>query len=326
MNRVLITLCLIAALPTSGYGQNDTLTIATFNCEFLNRSKVHIKFGLEFNISKEDQATQDQWNQTGFRDQRFNEAAQAVAAVIASVDADVITLTEVGNVADVTELVGEISNAGVDYPNVAIGDSSDSFTRQNVAILSKFPISDILTPIPGREYYLTEFDDPEAEKDTGISKGMRATVTAHNRDFLIYAVHFTSEGGEYNKDAQRIAQASLVRRHYLPEIKAGNLVIVTGDLNDRRGDPAIRRVRGLDDIHEDLIQTGTIKYFDEAEWGTRWTYEFKGVRNQIDHILPSFAVKAETKTQNGIEAETFEHGNALASDHKPFILTLNLNN
>ncbi len=325
MNRLFIVLCLILALPIDGYGQDDTLTLATFNCEFLTRPKVHVKFGLNFTMSREPPAVRAQWDAT-FRDDRFTEAAQAVAAVIAAVDADVITLTEVGNQQDVDELVAEISNAGVVYPNVEIGISSDNTTRQNVAILSKFPLSDVITPIPGREFYITEFDDPEAEKDTGISKGMRATVSAHGRDFLVYALHFSSEGGEHNKDAQRIAQASLARRHYLPEVKDGELVIVTGDLNDRRGDPAIRRVRGLDDMHEDLIQTGATKYFEDDELDTRWTYEFEGVRNQIDHILPSFTVKAETKTRSGIQTATFEHGNDFASDHRPLIVTPNLRN
>ena len=329
MKRIMLVWLLpltILALPTDGYGQDDTLTIATFNCEFLTRPRVHIKFGLKFRLADEPQAVQDEWNQIGFRDQKFNEAAQAVASVIATIDADVITLTEVGDLADVTELVDEIENLGVIYPNFEVANSTDFTTRQNVAILSKFPISNVFRAIPGRESYIEEPDDPDTEKDTGISKGMRGTVAAHGRDFLIYVAHLASERGGHEQDQQRIAQASLVRRHYLPEIKASNLVIVTGDLNDKRGQPAIHRIRGLNDIHEDLIQTGAPKYFDDQELDTRWTYEFMGVRQQIDHILPSFTVKEETKTQNGIEARTVDHGNALASDHKPLVVTLNLRN
>lgn len=321
-----LLLLTVLALPIDGYGQDDTLTIATFNCEFLTRPKVHIKFGLKFRLSDEPQAVQDEWNQTGFRDQKFNAAAQAVASVIASVNADVITLTEVGDLADVLELVGEIGSLGVVYPHFEVADSTDFTTRQNVAILSKFPISNVFRTIPGRESYIQEPDDPDTEKDTGISKGMRATVTAHGREFLIYVAHLASERGGHEQDQKRIAQASLVRRHYLPEIKASNLVIVTGDLNDKRGQPAIHRIRGLDDIHEDLIQTGAPKYFDDQELHTRWTYEFMGVRQQIDYILLSLTVKEETKTQNGIEVRTVNHGNALASDHKPLVATLNLRN
>ena len=91
-------------LCVASVAQAETLTIATFNTEFLTRPKVHVKFGLDFNLSKEPQAVQDQWAAQGFRDQRFAEAAAAVAAVIANVNADVIALTEVGNLTDVAEL------------------------------------------------------------------------------------------------------------------------------------------------------------------------------------------------------------------------------
>ena len=81
-----------------------------------------------------------------------------------------------------------------------------------------------------------------------------------------------SERGGNEQDQQRIAQASLVRRHSLPAINEGAFVIVAGDLNDGRGEPALRRIRGLDDIWPDLIETGEARYFSEDDVDTRWTY------------------------------------------------------
>ena len=101
------------------------------------------------------------------------------------------------------------------------------------------------------------------------------------------------------------------------------MVIVAGDLNDRRGQPAIHRIRGLDDIHEDLIQTGHAKFFEDTALDTRWTFEFQGIRNQLDHILLSPAVK-DACLQGGIDARTVDHGNALASDHRAFVVALDL--
>ncbi len=43
MKRIIMLVLLpltVLALPIDGYGQDDTLTIATFNCEFLTRTKV----------------------------------------------------------------------------------------------------------------------------------------------------------------------------------------------------------------------------------------------------------------------------------------------
>ena len=114
-----------------------------------------------------------------------------------------------------------------------------------------------------------------------------------------------------------------MRRHYLPEVQDGELVVVAGDLNDDRGQPALHRIRGLDDMFDDLIQTGLPDYFEDDAVGTRWTYEFQGVRRQIDHILVSFTVKDET-TSGGIETRTVDHGDPMASDHRPLVVTLTL--
>ena len=323
--RTLLCCFLLASigLTTVSLGQEKTLTIATFNCAFLTRPKVHIKFGLPFDIDDASQQEQDEWAQPGFRDQKYNEAAKAVAEVVHLIGADVIALVEVGNDDDVIELRDEILALGLDYPHAAVGRSRDTATRQYVAVLSRYPLSDLVEEIPGRESFLEELDDPETEDDTGISKGMRVTVTAHGHDFLLYVVHLASERGGHEQDQQRIAQASIVRRHYLPALRNGALVIVAGDLNDKRGHPAIHRIRGLDDIDEDLIQTGLYNFFERDAEDTRWTYQFQGVRQQIDHILLSRSIRDIAKS-GGIRTRTVEHNNVLASDHRPLVVTLRL--
>lgn len=315
---IFFALCI---LSQAVYSQNDSLVVATFNCEFLTRPKVHIKFGLPFNIGQASSAERQQWNQQGFRDARFNEAAREVAGVLRAINADVLALTEVGDSTDVLELRDELDNLGISYPHVIVGRTRDFSTRQHVAVLSKFPLSDPVLQIPGREIYLQEPDDPETEKDTGLSKGMRVEVSAHGKEFLLYVIHLSSERGGHEQDQQRIAQASIVRRHYLSELKEGKMVIVAGDLNDKKGQPAIRRIRGLDDIHEDLIQTGLMNFWDSTQLGNRWTYEFQGVLQQIDHILVSFSIREASRA---IAARSFDHRNHLASDHRPLIVTLHL--
>jgi predicted extracellular nuclease len=287
----IIALCLSAVIvPSTAIA--ETLTIATFNVEFLISSKVHVKFGLPFNINEASPSDQAQWAAPGFRDQKFNEAAKAVAKVIADMNVDVLALVEIGDRADVEELNREIQARGVTYAHVALCDCSDSVTQQRVAVLSKLALSDILPAIPGREFYDLEMDETEEEDDTAISKGMRATFQASNQQFLLYVVHLSSEVGGHEKDAQRIAQASIVRRHYLPALNADKHVIVAGDMNADRGEPAVQRLRGRDDIWEDLIQTGHYSFFESAQQNTRWTYEFRGIRQQLDHILISQSVPA----------------------------------
>lgn len=316
---ICLILCVSFVIGVSGASAEE-ITIATFNADFLTRPKVHVKFGLPFDLTEADEPVQTQWGTSGFRDQKFTEAAKAVASVIAGLNADVVALVEVGIQQDVDELNQEIAILGVTYPHVAVCQCTDTFTQQKVAVLSRIPLTNILPTILGRETYDTELDDPEEERDTGISKGFRVTFQSEEETFHLYVVHLSSERGGHEQDAQRIAQASIVRRHYLPLLDMKEHIIVAGDLNDRRGQPTLRRIRGRDDIGEDLIQTGHVKYFKGRE-GTRWTYEYQGLRQQLDYILISQSIK---QASHRISAQVRDQPNELASDHRPFLLTLEL--
>ena len=314
----------LAVVCFNSFAYGEVLRIATFNCEFLVRKKVHVKFDLPFRLKGDTLA---EWNEPGVRDANFTLAAKAVARVIKTINADIIVLTEVGDDADVLELHGEVTDLGLDYPHMLVGKSADGTTGQHVALFSKLEITNPLKSLPGRECYDQELDDPETEKDTGVSKGLRGTVEFQGQQIHMFGAHFTSEGGGHEQDAQRIAQASIVRRHYLPLLTKGEHVIVAGDLNDRRGQPAIRRVRGRDDIHPDLIQTGITKYFPREKIDTRWTYEFQGERQQIDHILLSLSIKNACK-RGGISTEVIPVTETIgdtdfpASDHRALAVNL----
>lgn len=314
---------LTACAFVSSVCADETVRVATFNCEFLIKSKVHIKYGLPFTLTDEQIA---QWEQPGFRDVKLKEATKAVARVIKRIGAHVIVLTEVGDESDVALLRDEVAAAGLDYPHVAVCKSTDNTTGQHVAVLSQKPLEGLLKTIPGRESYDTELDDAEAESDTGVSKGMRVTFMVEGAPVHLFALHMASERGGHEQDAQRIAQASIVRRNYLDLLNRGEHVIVAGDLNDHPGQPAIRRIRGRDDIYGDLIQTGNVEYFKPEELDTRWTYEFQGVRQQIDHILPSRSIRDACRG-SGIKArvvpvtETVGTTGRLASDHRALVVT-----
>ena len=306
-------LWLAEALPAAA----GALTIATFNAEFLTRPKVHVKFGHPFDLRGQDRKT---WETPGYRDAKFAEATRRVARYIAEhAPADVLALTEVGDRRDVAELRDRLAEQGLDLPHVEVCDCTARRTAQHVALLSRFPLTDAVRRLPGREGYFEELDDAESEADTGISKGLAARFEAAGRTFRLYAVHFASERGGHWQDAQRIAQASILRRLTLAAINAGEHVIVAGDLNDRRGDPALRRVRGLDDIWPDLTQTGHHRYFRDD--GERWTIEFRGQREQLDHILLSRSILAAAK-RGGIRASTGPTPGKGVSDHRPLIVTL----
>lgn len=316
MKTLLAAIVVVLVSPMT-YG-SDTVRIATLNCEFLSLRKLHVKFGLPFNLKG---AQKLEWDAPGFREAKYQIAAKAVAKTIARINADIICLTEVGPQAQITVLRDLVAAEGVDYPHFEACESSDP-TGQHVAIFSKRPLSDVLRKIPGREFYDRELDDPDAEDDTGVSKGMHVTFEAAGQTVHLYVAHLASERKGHEQDAQRVAQASIVRRHYLRHLNAAEHVIVCGDLNDKRGQPALRRIRGRDDHWGDLVQTGKAEYFPADKLDTRWTYLFMGERNQIDHILPSWSVRQacmKFKTSVVPVTETFD-GGRLASDHRALVV------
>ncbi|MFK8104723.1 MAG: endonuclease/exonuclease/phosphatase family protein [Saprospiraceae bacterium] len=279
-----------------------------------------MKYGFPFRLQRVDQI---EWNKPDYRQEKFEEATMVIANFLDSLNSDIYTLTEVGSEEDVKFLQKLLKKKNKEYKYVAVADSQDNATGQNVAIISKYKLKDVVKEIPGREFYISEEDDPEEIYDTGISKGMCATIKVEAYEFIVYVLHFVSERGGQKEDKQRVAQASVARRHMLKFLQEDKKVIITGDLNDHRGQPTLQRIRGLDDIFEDFIQTGSTKYFPEEKLDTRWTHKFRGEFKQIDHILLSLSIKDICK-RSGIKAMTHIHRNPEVSDHNAFSVLLKL--
>ena len=313
----LICLKLAALCGVAATANAEPLTIATFNTEFLIREKVHAREGLPLILTPAQEAD---WTSQR-RETAFQTAVGLVAPVIAGTNADVVVLTEIGPEADVNTLKTKLQSLGSSYPHVAVCECYDPATKQHVAVLSRIPFSSVTKSLPRREHFLQELDDEETEADTGISKGIKVNLTFNGKPLTVYGIHLVSERAGHEDDAQRIAQASIVRRLYLRDLAEGRHVIVAGDFNERRGDPTLVRIRGLDDIEEDLIQTGLFPYFADGEGDQRWTYEFQGERNQIDHVLLSESIRTAAKN-GGIKSRVIRVTDQSVSDHSPFIVTI----
>ncbi|MEO1255253.1 MAG: endonuclease/exonuclease/phosphatase family protein, partial [Bacteroidota bacterium] len=314
MKRIpLLFICILGSLITL----SQEITVATFNVEFLNESRVHLKFGMPFDISTASKKDQKFWNKEENRKAKLAEASANVAQMIKQIDADIITLTEAGDADDIQVLVNELSEIGVNYDNWQVCDCSDTFTGQHVAVLSKFPLKETWPQITGRSIYLEETDG-DAEGETGISKGLKVTASIDDKDVDIFVFHFKSERGGYDSDAKRLAQASIARRAIIKQLNQGRPVIVTGDLNSEKRSESIYRIRGFHDIYEELIQTGHSDYFENMD--VRWTYNYKGEPEQIDHILisPGLASKSDIKTS------ILETNDANISEHNPVIVKLKI--
>ncbi|MEM9023356.1 MAG: endonuclease/exonuclease/phosphatase family protein [Bacteroidota bacterium] len=296
---------------------SQEITVATFNAEFLTKPRVHMKYGLQFDITREPEKIQKFWNKDENRAAKLREASANVAQLIKRMNADILTLTEVGSPEDLKVLIEELNKIGVRYEHWEVCDCKDTFTAQHVAVLSKYPIKDAWPEIKGRSLYLEELDG-DSEGETGISKGLKVTVTVNQQEIDVFVLHLKSERGGFDSDAKRIAQASIARRSIVKQLNQGRKVIVTGDLNAEKGSPALYRIRGFDDIYEELIQTGHSTYFSNND--VRWTYNYKGEPEQIDHIL----ISPGLANRSGIQTHILNTNDEKVSDHNPVIVKLKL--
>ena len=100
-----VPLAVLALGITGAASAADELVLGTFNCEFLLPARVHLKYGLPFELESEDEET---WSRPGHRQERYAEAVDAVARYLATLDADILVLTEVGTREEVEPLVARL--------------------------------------------------------------------------------------------------------------------------------------------------------------------------------------------------------------------------
>jgi len=322
MKKVLLLLLFVLSYQWV-FGQD--LKLATFNCEFLLKKKVHMKYGLPYNMKYAKGNAKQEWQDDRFRQKKFEESTQKVAAHLKTINADVIGLTEVGNTAEVKLLVDELKKQGLEYKYWKVCKSDDTGTGQHVAFLSKYELTDVVPSFPNRGLYFVESDQDEIE-ETGISKGMKATIKFKDAPIHLFLFHLKSERGGEDSDQRRLMQAEIARRVMIPYLQKEEYIVVMGDLNSERRHPALLTIRGFKDIEAELVQTGDTYYFEEYD--TRWTYNYKGQKEQIDHILLSLSLKNACKSNNrkqkkwGIKTAILPTDNEAVSDHNALIVTL----
>lgn len=310
---------LLLGVSTSLFAQ--PIRLATFNCEFLLPNKVHMKFGLPFDNKKLPQ----EWQDERFRQKKFVEAVNKVADHLITLKADVLGLTEVGDKKAVQMLVDALKRKGMDYPYWSVCQSEDTGTGQHVAILSKFPLTSVIPKFRNLGLYFTE-SDYDQEASTGISKGMKASVTVQGKVLHVFLFHFKSERGGEESDQKRLMQAEIARRITIPYLQRGEHVVIMGDLNSEPRHEVLLTLRGFRDVEEELIQTGNLYYFDNPK--VRWTYNYKGQLEQLDHILLSLGLRELCLKNNyrqkqwGIQTSIIPTNNEEISDHNAVVVEL----
>ncbi len=250
----------------------------------------------------------------------------AVAAVVRSLDADLVLMPETEDLATLQMLVDE-SLADLGYEAVLV-DGRDSFTGQDVGLLSRLPVE-----AAGR----TDERVPVGVSDQryGVSKNLWARVTMPDgTPVTVIGVHFLARPDDVERRDRRNAQAEVIRQLVAAEVAAGRQVIALGDFNDfdeaaldRRGSVPITDVMatvkragpGPDDdlvnVLGDVPQAERFtSFYDRDADGAFDEGEFSA----IDHVLLSPALYRRVVDVRYVHA----HDPREVSDHFPIVVTL----
>lgn len=248
-----------------------------------------------------------------------------IAQVLRMINSDLVVLQEVENEAVLQRMVAE------DLPDlnyaVYFVQGHDTFTGQDVAVLSRLPIEKI-----GR----TEERVPVAgTNDTyGVSKNIWVRLYLGDLPATLIGVHFLSRPDDPSRKPRREAQAEVIRRLVERELAAGRAVAVLGDFNDYdesipdlNGHRPITRVLALikaaspspdDDLYNVMAEVPqaerfTVFYDADEDNQVEWP-ELAA----IDHILLSPQLRARLREVHYVQA----YDPRTLTNHFPVVVTL----
>ncbi|MCA9621774.1 MAG: endonuclease/exonuclease/phosphatase family protein [Myxococcales bacterium] len=231
-----------------------------------------------------------------------------VGVVLRALDADVVALQEVENQA-VLESLDEVE-LDDRYPYVAITQGNDP-RGINIGFLSKLPIDKVVSHAD--EFFTKEGTTAPSYRFSRDAVELHLTI--NGRHVVLVGVHFKAKDND--DPDKRLAEAQQTRKIVDDLLAAdpGAGIAVLGDFNDTPGSPPVDAVLGQGPTL--LAATDAVPVSD------RWTYQFSGNRELVDHHLanPLLAERANpdaARIIHGPEQQT-------ASDHSPVLIGYDLN-
>lgn len=198
---------------------------------------------------------------------------------------DIIALQEVEGPVTLDPLLEKLQEQDSAYRYFWCSDTLDPFTGQNVAVISKHPIS--IKPVTRLDQTTLKYvDHREREKIGSLGKFLRVDLEVDDDIFTLFVVHLKSRrGGTENTRLLREVQGMIVRRLMRPRIEQGSpsspcFVGVVGDFNDEPKTLPLDIIQGKRDTSYNL--ESATQGLPEEE---KCTYIHNDVKQQLDHIL-----------------------------------------
>ncbi len=234
---------------------------------------------------------------------------KAVAAVLATMDADVVVLQEVENENVLKDL--NDTELGGKYMAIGLIDGNDP-RGIDIAVLSKIPIDSIVThqddsfPLNGTQgpNYSFSRDCPEIH------------INFNGRSMVFLGAHLKAK--QDDDPVKRLAEAQQTRAiaNGLAKADPSRAILILGDFNDTPDSAPYLAIRG----------EGANQYADAAQFvpaADRWSYDYQGKLELIDYQMSSPVLSPMLDSSSVV----IRHGNDVddASDHAPVMATYSVN-
>lgn len=248
-----------------------------------------------------------------------------VGSVLRTLDADVVILQEVENQRALDLLIEE-SLDGLGYYGFLV-DGQDSFTGQDVALLSRLPVDGVeRTDILSRTAPNMSLQN--------VSKNLIVRMDLVGIPTTLIGVHLLARPSDPMRKDQREAQAEVLRMVVEQEVRAGRSVVVLGDFNDFDGEiPDVAENRPITDVLARIRSAGPGKLDDlynvlkDVPRSQRFTAHWDRNENElveaeelsaIDHILLSEALYRRVREVRFVHG----HDPLAVTDHFPIVVVL----
>lgn len=297
----LFAACLVS--PVLGQDAQPTfpLRIVTFNAEILTEPGVRAG-----SISK--------YRFPHARKKHF----ERIAAVIETLNPDVLNLVEVTHKGAVDRLIEILHEKGLTGYQGYHVENNDRFTGLDVALITKYQPDEIdgkqlrtiyskrEDPTWRQSFQFTGREGTEIQRNTSISRNGLYFITIGGHKLAFFGLHLKSNPSDAYSNSKRQAQAKIVRRVLRSKVlPQGYLPIVLGDLNDydpdipdgdATRDPTTTVLRDLKDFDKDQpgdelvnvaerIQRQADRYTSHWDWNENGAHDGDDVYTMIDHIL-----------------------------------------
>ena len=240
----------------------------------------------------------------------------ALRQVIKAMNVDILLVQEMGTQVYLDELQRDLKTDGVDFSYTTLLKAADP--ERHVAVLSKIPFKQISphASVPVRL----------RGKQEQVKRGvLEISFATSEGELTLFLIHLKSRRTEQDDDVesrqQRLQEAVAVRDLVLARFPtpAKAMFMICGDWNDTRNS---KPVKALQKRGETVL--GELVWAADSR-GENWTHRYRkeDTYSRIDYFLASPPLKSFIRNGRG---QVYDGpGVNEASDHRPVMVTLNLN-